>query len=338
MMTLTGHYFNGNWPIDIPASMEFIDHGVKFITESTTKQYDIDRLTVSPRIGLTDRFVNLPNGGQFLCRDSALLDALPQESQSEGIVAWLEERWAIALACVTTVMIILLAGYFYGLPAAAKCIALKIPIETEVVLGKEAVSWLDERKWFNPTELDISKREEIMKGFDLLCQDLPMQSHLQLGFRSSRFLGPNALAFPGGIIIITDEMVKAAVSLEEILAVLAHEIGHVELRHTMRSVLQGSVIGVTIAAVTADAASLSAAVTGLPVIIAETKYSRDFETEADDYAFRLLKYRGYSPVAFAALMERLAKTKEESLGPFTWVSTHPVTAERVQRARQSATE
>lgn len=52
-------------------------------------------------------------------------------------------------------------------------------------------------------------------------------------------------------------MVEIAEDTDEVLAVLAHEIGHVELRHTMRSVLQNSAISIVVATVTSDAASLS---------------------------------------------------------------------------------
>jgi predicted Zn-dependent protease len=165
---------------------------------------------------------------------------------------------------------------------------------------------------------------------------LPLKDYCRLEFRSGSAFGPNALALPGGIIVISDEMVKAAQTTDEVLAVLAHEIGHVELRHTLRNVLQNSVIGAATAAVSSDAASLSVAIVSLPVVLAQTKYSRKFEAEADDYAFNLLKQKGYSPAAFASIMERLSKSGEEEMGPSAYVSTHPVTAERVQRARNAA--
>jgi predicted Zn-dependent protease len=103
-------------------------------------------------------------------------------------------------------------------------------------------------------------------------------------------------------------------------------------------VLQNSVVATAAAAVTSDAASLSVAVSGLPALVAQTKYSREFEAAADEYGFRLLKQKGYSPMAFASLMERLAKKEGTETDPFSYVSTHPVTAERVQRARNAAAE
>lgn len=338
MITLEGHYFDGYHPIAVNAKIEFFDLEVKLTAGSISETYERIHLKVSPRVGSTGRFITLPNGGQFGCADDAFLDLLPQESQSEGPVAWLEERWIIALACVVIISCILFVGYFFGLPAVAERVASRIPIETERSLGVQALSWLDEQEWFKPTNLSPSSQKEIMDGFERLCSDLPLREYYLLEFRSGGVLGANAIAFPGGIIVITDEMVEAAETEEEKLAVIAHEIGHVELRHAMRSLLQNSVIGVTVAAVTSDAASLSAAVTSLPVLLARTKYSRDFETAADEYAFRLLKQKGYSPRAFASLMERLAKDKENKTAPFAWISTHPVTSKRIKRARDSATE
>jgi predicted Zn-dependent protease len=75
-----------------------------------------------------------------------------------------------------------------------------------------------------------------------------------------------------------------------------------------------------------------------PGILAQTKYTREFETAADDYAFTLHKRKGYSLKAFASIMERLAKGDEKESGPFAYISTHPLTAERIQRARRAAAE
>jgi len=338
MTTIEGNYFSGYHPVPVQASMTVMDREVALAAGSISECYETNYLKVSPRVGSTCRFVTLPNGGQFECADHALLDSLPQESQSEGLVAWLEERWIVALACVAVVFLMLLAGYFFGLPAAAKQIALRIPMETERSLGIQTLTFLDERKWLKPTSLEFDIQEKIQNSFYLLCSDLPLKKYYHLELRGGGVFGSNAFAFPGGVIVLTDEMVEAAEEMEEVMAVLAHEIGHVELRHTMRSVLQNSAIGVVVATVTSDAATLSAAVTGLPVLVAQTKYSRDFETAADDYAFSLLKQKGYSPEAFASVMERLSKENGKEAGPSAWISTHPVTSERVKRAHNAAAE
>ncbi|MGD0886202.1 MAG: M48 family metallopeptidase [Thermodesulfovibrionales bacterium] len=333
---LEGQYFDGNQPIAVRAVLAFEGQEAILTVSQISERYFSQRLSVSPRIGGADRFINLPNGAQVQCSHHVILDSLPQESLSEGPVAWLEERWGVALIGVAIIAAILLVGYFYGLPAAAKHVTSRIPIKTEQTLGRQALDWLDNNKWFKPTTLEKDKQERIRNGFDVLRSDLPFKDRYRLEFRDSTFMGPNAMALPGGTIVITDDMVKAAESQEEVLAILAHEIGHVELRHSLRSILQNSAVAVVAATVTSDAASLSIAVAGLPVLLAQTKYSREFETEADDYAFKLLKKRNYSPAAFASIMERLAEKQEGKKRSLSFISTHPVTEDRVKRARAAA--
>jgi len=336
MSILEGQYLDGRQPIAVPARMDFAGPEATLIAGQTTMRYPVNRLVVSPRIGRADRFITLPDGGQFKCGDQVFLDTLRQESPAEGVVAWLEDRWGIALAAVVIIICIALVGYFFGLPAAAERIADRIPMETEQALGRQSLAWLDKSGWFKPTNLDPNRRKDITDGFDRLLIDLPIKNLCALEFRAAPAFGPNAFALPGGTIVITDDMVKVAESSEEVLAVLAHEIGHVQLRHTMRSVLQNSAVAVLAATITSDAASLSVAVAGLPVLVARTKYSRDFETAADEYAFRLLKQKGLSPEAFASLMEKLSNSRKDAEPMFAYVSTHPVTAARIQRARAAA--
>lgn len=335
MTNLSGTYYNGLRPIGLHAEMKIDNMGVVLTAGNIFERYSIYDVIVSPRIGSAPRFINLPNGSQFECKNHDILDTLPQESPTEGPVAWLEKRWPIAFVSVIMVFFLLALGYFFGLPAAAKHIVERIPIETEQSLGINAVAWLDKNGFLKPTNLGNNTQNEIIDGFKKLCKDLPFQKYYSLSFRSG-ILGPNALAFPGGVIIITDEMVKIAESNEEILAVLAHEIGHVELRHAMRNILQKSVVAISAASVTADATSLSAAVASLPLLLAQTKYSREFEYEADDFAFQLLKKNGYSPAAFASILERVANKHGKNKGLFVYVSSHPGTSERVQRARNAA--
>jgi predicted Zn-dependent protease len=209
-------------------------------------------------------------------------------------------------------------------------------MKAELAIGSQALGWFEEQNWIAPTALEAGQKEDIQEGFNHLTADLPYPGFYRLEFRSSKVFGPNAFALPGGIIVLTDELVALSETNEEVLAVLAHELGHVDLRHTMRSVLQNSIVAATVATITADAATLSVAVAGLPMVLAQTQYSRQFETASDDYAFRLLKRKGYSPAAFATIMEKLDEKRGDRSSGFSYFSTHPLTDERVQAARKAA--
>jgi predicted Zn-dependent protease len=237
---------------------------------------------------------------------------------------------------VALIVALLAGGYQYGLPAAANLVATNIPLETEQTLGEQALVWLDDSDWFQRSELDQETQDRIRREFEDLYADLPYAQHYQLEFRESKYIGANAFAMPGGTIVITDGMVDLAESDEEVLAILAHEIGHVELRHVMRHVLQDSAVAVAAATITGDAATLSVAVAGLPSVLAQAEYSRDFETEADDFAFQLLRDHEMSPEAFATVMERIEVDCECEPGVLDFLSTHPITGERIERARAAA--
>ncbi|MCR4301157.1 MAG: M48 family metallopeptidase [Sulfuricaulis sp.] len=333
---LKARLYDGSTPVPDQATLILSGPMARLVSRRIDNQYPAGQLRVSPRIGQAERFILFPDGLQLQCPDADMLGRLPQEGATEGLVAWLEQRWWVALTSLTLLISGLLAGYFVGLPLAAEHISANIPIEYERTIGEQSLVWLDENKVFLPSKITPEGRQAIDEGFARLHAGLPLDGHYRLEFRSSPAIGPNALALPGGIVVITDEMIQKADSLGEALAVLAHEIGHVERRHALRSVMQNSVVAVLAATLTSDASSLSLVVAGLPAVLAQTKYSREFESEADEFAFWLLKQNELSPELFASMMERLAEDDRGKARLWSFVSSHPVTAERIARARKAA--
>ena len=337
--TMNGLYYDGRMPVGSRATMIVTGREVALIGECVSDHYPLANLRVSPRVVGADRFIRLPDNGQFQCADTPLLDRLPLEVPAERISAWLEQRWIIAIASVLVTVGLLAYGYMVWLPVAAERLVAHIPIHSEAKLGSKALGWLDSKHFFNSTRLDVETQSRLSEGFGRLTRGLPLEASYSLALRDAPRLGPNALALPGGTIVITDQMVKLTETPDEAPAVLAHEIGHVELRHSMRHLLQDSATAAVAAAVTSDASSLSAAVAGLPALLVQMKYSREFEAEADEYAFALLKRNGISPLAFGTVMERLSRHRDgskEDEEDFAFLSTHPMSQERIARARAAA--
>jgi Zn-dependent protease with chaperone function len=158
---------------------------------------------------------------------------------------------------------------------------------------------------------------------------------LHVLFRKGGPLGPNALALPAGTIVFTDEMVKLAQNDDELLAVLAHEIGHVVHRHSLRMLVQDSLLAFLALAVTGDVSGTSQIFLGAPVLLTELYYSREFEQEADDHALRYLCRQRVDPRRFADLLRRVEAevAKKRGDGDQKWgryLSSHPATEERIQ--------
>lgn len=335
IVSIDGRYYDGVSPIASSATLAINGNEAQLVIGDISRSYFTDELLVSPRIGQVDRFIKLNDGGQYHCADLPFLDQLPQEFRSEGLVAWLEKNFAVAIASIVIVIAIVLVGYFYALPALAEKLVNRIPIRTEVSFGKDVLKWFDENKIFQPSQVGIERKNVIINEFNQLHANLEISSYLQLEFRDSKRIGPNAFALPGGTIVVTDQMVDLAASNEEILAILAHESGHVEKRHSMRQVLQGSLLALVIATVTSDATTVGATLSGLPAVLLQSKYSRGMETEADEFAFALLQDNDISSETFATMMEKI----QEKVGKFdelSFISTHPVTSERIEKAREAS--
>ena len=95
--------------------------------------------------------------------------------------------------------------------------------------------------FFEPSQLHPARQAKLRSQFSSMQRELGDGPKLRLELRhGGSEIGPNAFALPAGIVVVTDELVLLAQHDEEIESVLAHEIGHVMHRHSLRMLLQGS--------------------------------------------------------------------------------------------------
>lgn len=146
-------------------------------------------------------------------------------------------------------------------------------------------------------------------------------------------MGPNAFALPSGDIVVLDQLVELAENDDEVAGVIAHELGHVAYRHGLRQLIQSSVVSFVVGIYFGDVSSLAASFGALAL---ESRYSREFEHEADAYGARSLLAAGLGSEPLAAMLERMEKAHAEKGGKASresLLSSHPDTAERVARLR-----
>jgi predicted Zn-dependent protease len=166
-----------------------------------------------------------------------------------------------------------------------------------------------------------------------MISDIEGADGYRLELRSSKRLGANAFALPSGEVVVTDQLVELAKKDDELVAVLAHEIGHLRQRHGLRRLLQDSATVLLIAAVTGDLTSIVSLASALPAILLQAKYSRDFEREADEFALDYMKRHDIPPESFGAILLRMEERRGAAADIPDYLSTHPATRERAERSR-----
>lgn len=129
----------------------------------------------------------------------------------------------------------------------------------------------------------------------------------------------NAFALPGGKVFVNAGAIVKTRSEAEFAGLLAHELSHAALSHGFQLVTEGTA--------TANAAQLLP-FGGLITDLAVLDYSRDMERQADILGTRVLANTGYAADGMQNLMITLKKENKEI--PFTWLSSHPVTDERIR--------
>ncbi|MBD0272313.1 MAG: M48 family metallopeptidase, partial [Acetobacteraceae bacterium] len=139
----------------------------------------------------------------------------------------------------------------------------------------------------------------------------------------------NAMAAPGGEVVVFRGLLDKAGSAEELAGVLAHELAHVKHRHGLRGVARVAGLFVLTGAVTGGSEAVAAA-----AVLVGLSYSRGFEREADADGARMLQATGIGTEglqAFFARLERDGSGASESF--WDYVSTHPADDARIAALR-----
>jgi len=162
--------------------------------------------------------------------------------------------------------------------------------------------------------------------------------HMPYSFRAVNATYVNAYAFPGGSIACTRGILLEMENEAELAALLGHELGHVNARHTAQQMTKGTITSLILTGVGAYAeeqgSGLGELTTGLGNIAAGAllaKYSRDNEREADSLGMRYMVQSNYSPEGMVGLMDVLRSMSKHKPNAIEMMfATHPMSDERYQ--------
>jgi len=156
----------------------------------------------------------------------------------------------------------------------------------------------------------------------------------------------NAYAFPGGSIACTRGILLDLDNEAQLAALLGHELGHVNARHTAQQMSKGSITQVFVGGLSVLAGVAGG---GLGQVAAQlgtigagallASYSRDNEREADALGMEYMVKAGYDPKGMVGLMDMLRSLNKSKPSAIELMfSTHPMSDERYATAVKRAKE
>ncbi|MBL4869380.1 MAG: M48 family metallopeptidase [Robiginitomaculum sp.] len=288
-------------------------------------------LVIDRKIAKIARKIHLPDGIVFEANDPDVVDRLRPHSLWATLSNTERFGWhLLPLAIITPFLAYAL--YKLLIPLVISLALILTPDGLLKTIDKNSVKSID-LVLTDTSKIDEGRQVELTQLFNSLLlarQKLsPKRKYnYQLLFRSSKILGPNAFALPGGTIVLTDELVEDFSDDYILAAVLAHEIGHVENQHSLKQLYRALGIAAMVTLIAGDAGPLleDAILEGSAVL--SLSFSRQHELQADDYSFDLLVSAGRRPDGlidfFEQLSEDMPMPKEGE-----WLMTHPLSQKRI---------
>lgn len=232
----------------------------------------------------------------------------------------------LALAAILALPV-LVWGTWRFIPWFGEKMAAIVPVALEDRLGSSVADYVARQQRICESRVTLDAVSRITGRLDEVGQRSPYRMRV----RVVREREVNALAAPGGHIVVYQGLIDLTSNESELAGVLAHEVVHVRRRHTTKSIFRQMGLWAGLAVLTGDVSGSVAAIAGTAGIL---QFSRAYETEADLEGFDLLQAAGFDVGGMGVMFRKL----EEKGGSFPellrYLSTHPDAAERIRAIDQ----
>lgn len=274
----------------------------------------------------------------FFCEDRRFPEALKRAAagelfeQVDAILSMGQrKRWVsrISLWTILVITVVAIIGGYFGVIAAAQAAIRAVPMSVDEQIGRAALpSVLAEfgEEVRKPEALDA-----IQSIVDRFAPHAAMQGvNYQVVLVDSDVV--NALALPGGTILVFRGLIDEMSSTEQLSAVIAHEMAHVTLRHHLTQIARSVGVVGALQIVVGDVGGIVAIGSEVLQHAALNNYSQAQETEADLEGAHMMHEAGIDPHAMIQMLDNLPDGHLP--GALSWLATHPDSDERMNSVQQ----
>lgn len=277
------------------------------------------------------RLVRAGGAGEIRCGDPVLLRVLDRQCRAAAARSHKRPEWLGVAGWIAGAVGAVVLFFVVGLPLLAAQVALLIPPAFEERLGAQVAAQL---AGFAPRKdggrCDAADgRAALARVVERLSARQAHRLPFTLHVVDAKVV--NAFALPGGHIVIFRGLLDFMEHPNELAGVLAHEMGHSDLRHPTEVAIKRGAGAFAIGLLLGDVTGVSTTIV-LAQVLASAAYTREAEAEADDRAFASLAAAGLTAAPFAAFFQRLEKKEGGASGLFALLETHPASVDRAARA------
>jgi Zn-dependent protease with chaperone function len=202
-----------------------------------------------------------------------------------------------------------------------------VPVETEARLFS---SWLpQDLTAISPVDDRLYETQLLVDRLVAHWADAPFEFRVEVEDTDVS----NALALPGGLIIVTRGLLDDVASENELAFVLGHELGHYKNRDHLRALGRGLVLALFFRVITgSDVAGIGINVSDITL----RSFGRKQEVLADEFGLALVNAEyGHVNEAWRLFLRWDAKGSSSN-DAISYLSTHPRPGDRVERLREFA--
>ncbi len=232
--------------------------------------------------------------------------------------------WKGILAIVALLVVSVAALYFFVVPFFGEMSARFIPQQYEEQLGEVVYG-----NMIKTYTIDSSKTKLVNE----LVSDIDFQTPYTLRMVVVDVNQKNAFAMPGGYIIIYSGIIDEMEDYAELIGLLAHEVSHVNHRHSLRSIFRSLSSYIFISVLLNDVNGITAVLLENINSFKNLSYSRKLEEEADKEGLKILYHNQIDPNGMVKLFEVLMK-EGDMPGQLEFLSSHPLTTKRIEYIEQ----
>jgi MAF protein len=208
--------------------------------------------------------------------------------------------------------------------------------DKEVEIGKNIAAQIEKEAKFVEDPLVQNRVESIGSKIVAVCD----RKDIDYSFKVINDEEVNAVSLPGGFIYVNKGLIDRVTSDDELASVIAHEIGHIVARHSIKK-LQAS-MGYTLAqlaTILVPKAGPARSAADLAFTQLYLGYSREDELLADQLGARYIRLAGYNPHAVITFLVKLQEhNRRQPLGPLNYLKTHPYVPDRIRVVKEELGE